>query len=75
MSACLLVDGGAVSLLPDTAPDSCMGYVVVTPAEYKSNQNAFADFDYETFGTVLVFLMATAISGFVGGFVVRKLRL
>lgn len=74
MSACLLVDGGTFSLLPETAPDSCGGYILVTPTEYKSNQNAFADFDYETFGTVLVFLLTTAISGFVTGFVVRKLR-
>ena len=74
MSACLLVDGGTFSLLPETASDSCGGYILVTPTEYKSNQNAFADFDYETFGTVLVFLLTTAISGFVAGFVVRKFR-
>lgn len=74
MSACLLVDGGTFSLLPETAPDSCGGYILVTPTEYKSNQNAFADFDYETFCTVLVFLLTTAITGFVGGFVARKSR-
>lgn len=74
MSACLLVDGGTFSLLPETAPDSCGGYILVTPTEYKSNQNAFADFDYETFGTVLVFLLTTAITGFVGGLVARKFR-
>lgn len=74
MSACLLVDGGTFSLLLETAPDSCSGFILVTATEYKSNQNAFADFDYVTFSTVLVFLLTTAITGFVGGFVARKFR-
>lgn len=74
MTACLLVDNGSLSILPETAPDSCGGYLLVTPTEYKENISPFATFDAKIFSLVSTFLLVLIITGIMTGFIIRKMR-
>lgn len=75
MTACLLADSGALSILPETAPNSCTGYILMTPAEYSANQSPFAEFDLNMFGAILAFMFTIVVTGFYAGFTVRKMRI
>lgn len=73
MTACLLVTDSAFSVTADMAPDSCTGYILMTSAEYRVNQNPFADIDYPTLLTLLGFELGVFITAFACGFIARKL--
>lgn len=72
MAACLLATDAGYSVVADTAPSSCTGYILLTSAEYTAS-NPFSELDTGLALQLLCFELGLFILAFAAGFISRKL--
>lgn len=72
MAACLLATDAGYSVVADTAPISCTGYILQTSAEYNAS-NPFSELDSGLALQLLGFELGMFVLAYSAGFICRKL--